>query len=163
MNRTTGWPLGHLYGIFIISLFAVASCQLQARNASEGEVPFTEKNWQLVSLTVQPAVDWDLDGKPETDIAAKLDLCERDNGLLFRSNRRVLRFYGAARCEEETAQRETGNWTYDALQKKLTVNEENTGPKVYEVAISETSRLVLLHRFNNGSREHEMTAIYTIK
>lgn len=148
---------------FVISLFAIASCQLQARNAREEEVPFTEKNWQLVSLTVQPAMDWDLDGVPETDIAAKLDLCERDNGLLFRSNRRVLRFYGAARCDDEAAQKETGNWMYDAMQKRLTVNEENTGPKIYEVAVSEANRLVLLHRFNDGILEHEMTAVYTIR
>ncbi|WP_300600209.1 hypothetical protein [Niabella sp.] len=156
MNRTTGWA-------FVIGLLTFVSCKLQARNAPEEEAPFTEKNWQLVSLTVHPAMDWDLDGEPETDIAGKLDLCERDDGLLFRSNRRVLRFYGAARCDDEAAQKETGNWAYEAAQKRLTVNEENAGPKVYEVAVSEAKKLVLLHRFSNGSRQHEMTAVYTIK
>jgi|GEM_PF-1069837 len=164
MNRTTWRASACIHCFFLIGLFAAVSCQLQARNVPEDEeAPFTEKNWQLVALTVQPAVDWDLDGEPETDIAAKLDLCERDDGLLFRSNRRVLRFYGAARCDDEAAQKETGNWTYDAVQKRLTVSEENTGPKVYEVVVSEAKRLVLRHRFGNGSRQHEMTAGYAIK
>lgn len=124
---------------------------------------FTDRPWKVKTLSALPAIDWDLDGKVETDILSKLEDCQRDDLLILARNGAVLRDAGKRLCEDEDpGKRETGSWTYDAATKRLTVKEDDR-PQVYRVVENTTGKLVLVYQWKTPKGKfHEITAVYVL-
>ncbi|WP_316813788.1 lipocalin family protein [Pedobacter heparinus] len=153
-------PLFFYLLIMAVTMLTLA-CSPSGANDSKQSGSFTNKSWKLYSLSVAPAIDWDLDGKKETDILATMEGCEKDDLLLLRNDSTIVRNAGKLKCDEDDEQeKHTGSWTYDKASKKLTLNEDNDA-QVLTVVESSGSRLVVTYNWKatNGT-SHQMTAIY---
>ncbi|MBB5439491.1 hypothetical protein HDC92_003184 [Pedobacter sp. AK017] len=137
------------------------SCTPSDANGIKQSASFTGKSWKLHSLSVAPAIDWDVDGKKETDILAKMEDCEKDDLLLLRNDNTIVRNAGKLKCDQDDEQeKETGSWSYDKASKKLTIKEDNDA-QVLNVVESSGNRFVVTYTWKatNGT-SHLMTAVY---
>jgi hypothetical protein len=158
--KTNVDPLFFYLLIMVVAMLPLA-CTPSGANDGKQSSSFTNKSWKLYSLSVAPAIDWDLDGKKETDILAKMEDCEKDNLLLLRNDNTILRNAGKLKCDEDDEQeKKTGSWSYDKASKKLTLKEDNDAQEL-TVAESSGKRLVVTYTWKatNGI-SHQMTAVY---
>jgi len=139
------------------------SLQPLNRTATLQQANFTNKPWRLKTFSVSPAIDWDLDGKVETDILSKLEDCERDDLLIFRKDGIVFKDTGKKLCEDEDAgKREDGTWTYDAAGKRLILKQYDKS-QVCKIVESSANRLVLTYQWKTPKGKlHEITAVYIL-
>lgn len=156
MNRNTKIVAGCIVAALIGSAAGrPGSAESQAQGA------FTGKYWVLTSFTANPAIDWDMDGAPETDILAKLEPCERDDAMMFRKDNKVLSHQGNISCDEdEEKETEMGEWKYTPATKQLTVMTAGQPSRVYTVVEASAGRLVLSHQIKGRSL---LTATYKLK
>ena len=145
----------------LFSAFINMNCSGSKRN-KDNSTDFTGKNWKLVTLSVKPAVDWDLDGKLDTDILKFVDECERDDLKHFKADHSMIQYPGNIKCDEDDPQPVTGSWAYDANQQTLTLNEQDT-ITTYKLMNVTPDRLTLLYDFEKTNGEaHQMTAVYEV-
>lgn len=157
-----------LFLLTIVSFTFNMSCGSSGENRDEQPIKssasFLNKPWQLKELSVNPSIDWDLDGKNDTDIFKFIDECEMDDSFLLRNDNVVVRNFGKIKCDDEEAeQTETGTWTNDKTSNKIVLKEEG---KDQELTVVESSKnqLVLTYKWSATSgKEHTMTAVYNIK
>ncbi|WP_162796029.1 hypothetical protein [Pedobacter nanyangensis] len=125
------------------------------------QVNFADKPWRLKTFTAAPAIDWDMDGKVETDIFSKIEDCEKDDLLILRKGGTVIRDTGNKLCEDQDAgKQEAGTWAYDAAAKRLTLTE-NGRSQAYTVAEASAGKLVLVYKWKTTKgKSHEITAVY---
>jgi hypothetical protein len=150
-----------IYLLIMMAVLLPLACTPLAANDSKQPASFTNRSWKLQSLTVAPAVDWNLDGKKETDILATMENCEKDDLLLLRNDNTILRNAGKLKCDEDDEQeKKTGSWSYDKASKRLTITEDND-TQVLTVVESSSNRLVVTFTWKatNGT-PHKMTAVY---
>lgn len=153
----------------ILALLAAAGTFLYGTGRAPGghlqqAASFTDKPWQLKELTASPAVDWDMDGKPDRDIFALLEHCDRDDILLFRKDHRVIRGSGTEKCDDDEEESyEDGRWEYDEKRRMLILSEADKTEEL-QVAASGARSLTLLRKFTTtrGSA-HTLTAVYVLK
>ncbi|WP_343535473.1 hypothetical protein [Pedobacter sp.] len=133
------------------------------RTVSLQQANFTDKPWKLKALSASPAIDWDMDGKLETDIFPKTEDCERDDLMILRKGGIVIKDTGKKLCEDQEAgKQEAGTWTYDAVAKRLTLTE-NGRSQAYNLLEASASRLVLVYKWKTPKgKTHEIKAVYTL-
>ena len=126
---------------------------------------FTDKYWKLETITVSPAVDLDMDGKPDTDMRILLADCQKDDAEMYKSNNKVMKHEGSEKCDEEDPQEsEVGTWKYDVSTKKLTLNKTDYNkPEVLTVKEVSSGKLVLTGTFRSKNTEHLIHAVYKAK
>ena len=141
----------------------IGACHV-AGGEKETQTSFIDKKWQMQKFTVSPSVDWDLDGKQDTDIFALLEPCDQDDLLLLRSDGVVIRFAEKKRCDEEEAdQKEDGTWTLAGNNAKI-IFHSNGKKDEAKVLESSSKKLVLEHRFTSTDGiDHKLTAEYHLK
>jgi hypothetical protein len=98
-------------------LAALASCKkdndVTDPDGGPGQPAFVGKKWVTQSMTIQPAIDLNGDGKPDSDVTGLLDACDLDDAAVFKADGKLLTDHGAQRCEaSEVAEEHTANWTY---------------------------------------------------
>lgn len=133
--------------------------------ASSQHAPFTGKYWLLESSTVSPAIDLNMDGKPDTDIRVMQEDCEKDDAEMYKSDGKLMKNNGSRKCDdEEEAVEESGTWKYNAATKEITVHHYNT-EKPQTVILKEVSgnKMVLSYTFKSTKATHIITAIYKAK
>lgn len=139
-----------MFKLFLKLIIALAICiSLQASQYSS---PFGNKYWIIESSTIEPALDLDLDGKPDTDILKITPACEKDDARLFRADGIIITNRGKVSCEEdEETEEETGEWTYEASSKKLTMhNFESRKPVITTLTEISANRIVTVSKNANG-------------
>ena len=143
---------------------ALMACVYQPSAATAQSLPFTDKYWKLEALTVSPAIDWDLDGKPDSNILPLLDECERDDRMLLRKDGRMMGDQGEDACDEEEERvYERGKWHYSAAEKTLSLDEYGK-KQVCQVVESSANKLVLQYPFKaTNGKSHTMRAVYVFK
>lgn len=149
------------YALILLAMLLSLACIPSGTNDSKQSGSFTNKSWKLHSLTVSPAIDWDLDGKKETDILAIMEACERDDLILMRNDNTIVRNAGKLKCDEDDEQeKQTGSWSYNKVSKKLVLKEESDA-QVLSVVESTGNKLVLTYSWKatNGTL-HQMKAVY---
>lgn len=142
------------------ALPAIAAMSISATGpyglpATHQDSPLGNRYWQLVSATITPAIDLDLDGKPDTDLGILLLPCDRDDADQYRSDGVIITDRGTTLCEddEQAEREETGTWTYDAATKTLTMDRydsDNIVTAKLESASATQLVLVAKHRSNQG-------------
>lgn len=152
------------YLSIVLSGLLSLSCKPPGRNGGTQSASFVNKKWEMKALTVVPAIDWDLDGKKDTDIFALMEGCEKDDVLILKDDKIVVRNAGKMRCDDEEAQEnQTGIWSYDGASKKLVLKEDQVAQELTIVENS-ANKLVITYKWNatNGTL-HKMTVVYSVK
>lgn len=126
---------------------------------------FTDKYWKLETITVSPAVDLDMDGKPDTDMRILLEDCQMDDAEMYKSNNKVMKHEGSQKCDDEDPQEsEVGTWKYDSSTKKLTLNKNDYNkPEVLTIKEVSSGKLVVTGTFKSKNAEHLIHAVYKAK
>lgn len=126
---------------------------------------FADKFWKVETITVSPAIDLDMDGKPDTDMKVMMEDCDKDDAEMFKSNNKIMKDGGEEKCDEEEEDIfESGTWKYDAAAKKITIKHHNTEkPSTATVKEVSATRLVLTSTFTSNKGNHNIIAVYKVK
>ncbi|RPD42408.1 hypothetical protein EG028_04310 [Chitinophaga barathri] len=126
------------------------------------QAPFIDKYWVYESSTVVPAVDLDMDGKPDNSISVLLEECQEDDARMFKGSGKIVEDYGKNKCgDDEVSSEETGDWTYNAATRQLSTKDYNTDePEILTLREISASRMVLVRVFRSNKGEHTITAVY---
>jgi len=128
-----------------ILLMTLAGCK---KNEIESEpadgLPFVGKRMVLSSFIMDPAVDFDGDGKVDPDLMVFLPDCEKDNVMIFEKGGRLSGDNGAKRCDDDSpGQGNTGSWTYDEQTKMLRIVDGDDNTDISELKVIEASSKTL--------------------
>ena len=105
LKKPDPWILIYYWGMKIVQLFAAAgiiagtACLISFTTAHQSP-SFTGKFWKPVTMTVSPAIDLDLDGKPDTDLLANLEECDQDDAEMYKSNGKTIKHGGTGRFDD---------------------------------------------------------------
>lgn len=126
------------------------------------QTAFADKYWVLESSVVEPAIDLNMDGKADTDIRVMLEKCDLDDAEMFKSDGKLLKDFGASKCdEEETNGKEVGNWKFDPATKQITSKHDDTEkPQVVTVKEVSGNKMVVTYKFTSSKGDHTITGIY---
>jgi hypothetical protein len=120
--------------------------------------PFGDHFWVLTSATIHPALDVDMDGKPDTDLIILRESCEHDDASKYRSDGVIVTDHGPAKCDEEEREEETGTWSYDSSTKAVTMDHyDSDKPMIATVVSSSSTQLVLISSHESASGTHTIT------
>ncbi|ADQ18012.1 lipocalin family protein [Leadbetterella byssophila] len=152
-----------MFKLFLKLTIALAICT--SLQASQYSSPFGNKYWIIESSTIQPALDLDLDGKPDTDILKITPACEKDDALLFRADGTILTHRGKVKCEDdEETEEETGEWTYDASSKKFTLHYfDSRKPVVATLTEISANRIVAVETHKSAKGQHTIKTVLKVK
>jgi hypothetical protein len=97
-----------------------------------GTPSFVGKNWVVQSILLDPAIDLDGDGKPDSDMVPFLDDCNRDDSVVFQADGKMMEDHGAVLCDDDNnvKLKHTHNWTYDATSRKISLADPTTPSEV---------------------------------
>lgn len=134
-------------------------------NAAPEHSPFGNKFWIITSTTIDPALDLDLDGKPDTDVLKMVPACERDDADQFREDGTIVTNRGKLSCDEdEENEEETGTWSYDAKAKKMTTHKHDSRRPVEMILVEQSpSKLVFTSAHKSARGNHTIRAVFTVK
>ncbi|MFC3196028.1 hypothetical protein ACFOET_00245 [Parapedobacter deserti] len=120
------------------------------------ESPFGSHYWVVASSTIQPALDVDMDGKPDTDLLILIPPCERDDADRYLDDGTILTSRGSASCEaDEEEEEETGTWSYDPTTKTLLFEKYDGGkPVEARLASASASQIVLITNHQSSKGTH---------
>lgn len=133
--------------------------------AMDQKAPFADKYWLLESSTVVPAIDLNMDGKPDNDIRVMLEDCNKDDAEMFKTGGKLMKHNGAKKCDEdEETVEESGDWTYNAATKEITSHHYDTD-KPQTVILKEVSagKMIVSYTFKSSKGNHTITATYKAK
>lgn len=81
-------------------------------------------NWKLTAMIYSPAYDYNLDGTPETDAFAVMQICEKDNIISFLDGGAWKNDEGPTKCNPSDPQTLNGLWSLATDQTTLTADGE---------------------------------------
>ncbi|TNE64686.1 MAG: DUF5004 domain-containing protein [Bacteroidetes bacterium] len=103
-------------------IFATTSCKKDDEETVDRAKLLTNGQWQLTSLTVDPALDFF--GTPVTNIYAQMPTCVKDDLAIFNTNGTVNFDEGASKCELNDPQTTTGTWVLNTTQTILSITTD---------------------------------------
>ncbi|MFZ4261705.1 hypothetical protein ACFRAE_06665 [Sphingobacterium sp. HJSM2_6] len=120
---------------------------------------FGNNYWIVESSTIHPALDLDMDGKPDTDVLILQEPCDRDDADLFRADGVILTDWGNIRCdEEEEGITETGTWKFNPQKQILTIKKDHSRKLMEAKLIQKTSNQLTFTAHHKSSKsEHVIT------
>lgn len=144
---------------------ALAITAFNVPSIHEQQAPFADKYWILESSTVVPAVDLDMDGKPDSDIRVMLEDCDKDDAEMFKTGGKLMKHNGKDKCDEEEEDVvESGTWKYNAATKQLTSHHHDTEkPQTLTVKEVSGNKMVLVYEFTSNKGKHVITGVYKVK
>jgi hypothetical protein len=84
------------------------------------------KNLRMTALTMDPAMDFNGDGKVDTDLLEYMPQCALDNTIKFEANGKITGSEGGDVCpadgDESPTDIKEGTWSYDDKTKILRLN-----------------------------------------
>lgn len=133
--------------------------------ATNQKAPFADKYWILESSTVVPAIDLNMDGKPDNDIRVMLEDCNKDDAEMYKTGGKLMRHNGTKKCDdEEELVEESGTWVYNADTKQITSHHYDTEkPQTVNVKEVSANRMVLTYVFKSAKGNHTITAVLKVK
>lgn len=151
----------------IFSIAAVTgTLMITAFNAPKQQPAFSDKYWMLESSSIVPAVDMNLDGKPDNDLASIMEECDKDDAEMFKSDGKVITHHGTKKCDEDEAVViESGVWKYDPATKQITSHHIGVEkPQVVTIKELTASKMVVTYEFSEtNGKKHTITGTYKVK
>lgn len=122
---------------------------------------FGNRRWAVASSTIQPALDVDMDGKPDTDLTILLPRCEKDDTERYREDGIIETNRGRIKCDEDEEQEEeTGTWSYDEASKTLTLDRYDSRKPVKGKVISvSASEVVFTVAHQSSAGKHTIRTV----
>src|SRR5690606_49768 len=104
------------YSLFVALVSLVTS-------ASAQDNPFGNRFWTIASVTINPPLDVDLDGKPDTDLLILVPTCEKDDAERYQDDGLIIIDRGTKLCEGEDEKiEEFGTWSFNDKTKELIID-----------------------------------------
>ncbi len=116
------------------------------------------KNLRMVALTTDPAMDFDGDGKVDSNLLAFMPECALDNTIKFENGGKISGSEGAKVCpadgEESPTDIHEGTWSYDAKTAilRLTTGGEAVDWKVISVTGTTLKASLAMDGVDNDSK-----------
>lgn len=151
--------------LLLASIVMITVMAFTYNKVSTPNEAFTDKYWKLETITVSPAVDLDMDGKPDTDMRILLEDCQKDDAEMYKSNNKLMKDEGSEKCDDEDPQQsEVGTWKYDASTKTLTINKNDSEkPQLLTIKEVSSGKLVVTGTFKSKNATHLIHAVYKVK
>jgi hypothetical protein len=156
----------HLFRALSVLTIVLVTASFLKPVSNNQQAPFTGKYWILESSTVVPAIDLNMDGKPDNDIRVMMEDCELDDGEMYKADGKLMKDQGRKKCDEDDEQvMESGTWTYDAAAKKITVHHYDTDkPQTHTLKELSGNKMVLTYIFKTSKgSSHTITAVLKAK
>lgn len=124
------------------------------------ESPFGDHYWEVVSLSISPAVDVDMDGNADTDLRFLIPPCEKDDTHRYQNDGTIITNRGKIKCEDDEEKiEEVGTWTYDKNTKKLIIDKyETEATKEAIVEAASGSKIVYITHIESPHGGHTVRA-----
>ena len=128
---------------YLLLLAVAASVSLSSCGNDDDEVTpktktelLTASGWKATSLTVSPAIDFNMDGTPDSDLMQFVDACSKDDITTFKTDKTYTEDEGATKCDPADPQVfATGNWTFNGDETAVTLTETGaTQSDTYTIA-----------------------------
>jgi hypothetical protein len=131
-------------------------------SGANNKSPFGSKRWYVYANTIHPALDFNMDGKKDTDLIQLMEPCERDDSAFYAPDGTVTTFRGRLRCdEEEEDEEETGTWRYDPKTKILTLHSYDSRKAIVATVVRSTaSEIELLSEHRSSAGIHTIRTIF---
>jgi hypothetical protein len=121
-----------LYGLTLSFLILTASCKKDPDPNPVGPA-FVDKTYRITSFTLDPALDLNNDGKPDTDLTLLFDECRKDDTVTLETGGKITTGFGATTCTgDDPADRNGGTWTYDEARKVLKTVDKDDPTEITE-------------------------------
>lgn len=102
MKRVSLLPIASaLLGLVLFATSCKKETDVQPGNGNP-DPAFVGVRWQMASFVLDPPIDLDGDGKPDSDLMAYLRPCDLDNTLVFERSGKVSGDNGKLRCDDDT-------------------------------------------------------------
>src|SRR5690606_26433945 len=123
--------------------------------------PFGDYYWNVSAVTIHPALDVDLDGKPDTDLRILVPDCEKDDSERYFANGTIVSNRGLVRCdEEEETEEEVGTWSYDESMRTIIMeNYDTNNPVEAQIESASDSEIVLVSQHQSSIGTHTIRMI----
>src|SRR5919202_231454 len=124
MNALTTFRTLALAALLLTGAVACKKDQEGSSPTPDNSPAFVGKKWKMVSFTLDNPIDFDGDGKLDSDLTAFLDECHKDDSVVFEADGKVMGDNGQQRCEaDEQAVEQTNTWSFDAAKQVLSLND----------------------------------------
>ncbi|MBD2699546.1 hypothetical protein IC229_02785 [Spirosoma sp. BT702] len=124
-----------VYGITIVIILITSSCKKENDPLPTSQ-SFVGKTYQIVSFTLNPALDLDNDGIADTDLTLLFSDCRKDDTVTFETGGKILTGFGTSKCTgDDTSDRNGGTWTYDQSRNVLKTLDKDDPTVITEWAI----------------------------
>jgi hypothetical protein len=100
----------------------------QACKKDENNTPKTKTelittgSWKMTAFTINPAIDFDLDGDTESNLFDILDGCAKDDFTTFKTNGTAEGNEGASKCDNADPQTYSLDWSFASNETKLNLD-----------------------------------------
>jgi hypothetical protein len=143
---------------FVLSIIVTGCKKDKEEVLPDGSTSFTDKTWKVDAMTINPAIDWDLDGTPDTDILGLMEECDQDDLITLRKDGKTITNYGKTKCDpSEPNEEPTGSWTFDADSKKMTLTYDGGDVEEWTVTQNDGSTLKMKGVLPNVTPEYTIT------
>lgn len=137
-------PWSALLGLLLVT----ASCKhdqepVQPGNNGDFVASFVGVRWQMAEFKLDPALDIDGDGKPDSDLMRFLRPCDLDNTIVFERSGRMSGDNGKVTCDDDhndPAANKPGSWTYDNVTKLLRIVDGDDGSVSEWIVVDATAK-----------------------
>lgn len=108
-------------------LTGAVACKKDHEEASptpDNSPAFVGKKWKMVSFTLDNPIDFDGDGKLDSDLTTFLDDCHKDDLVVFEADGKVMGDNGQQRCDDdEQTVEQTNTWSFDSASQTLSLKD----------------------------------------
>ncbi|GGH21087.1 hypothetical protein FAZ19_15220 [Sphingobacterium alkalisoli] len=127
--------------------------------------PFGNHYWAVSSATIEPALDLDMDGKPDSDLRALVPDCEGDDADRYLEDGTIVTDRGSKSCDiDEERQEETGTWSYDPSTRVLVMEKYDGSRPVHSHLESVSStQIIFISRHSSAKGIHTVRTILKVK
>lgn len=141
------------YSTLVLALFiAFTSCKKESDTAvtitATPAEYLTAGSWKTTAITINPGIDLG-DGVLFTDLFSQMDLCEKDDLVIFNTNGTITADEGAIKCDPEMPQTSPdGTWKLSTDNKTLTIDsvDPNSGePAVLATIVTLNSTTIVVN------------------
>ncbi|MDB5240891.1 MAG: hypothetical protein JWP57_1516 [Spirosoma sp.] len=116
---------------------------LTASKSTSREPMFAGTRWQIVSYTLAQPIDYDGDGKPDSDLTQFLRPCDLDNSISFEPTGSMAFSSGKLHCNDTSLySKKSGHWLFSEATKTFRIIEGGT-QRISEWKVLEASNSVL--------------------
>jgi hypothetical protein len=158
MKKNMKFTRSLLLGVMALTLMMTGCKKDKEEIIPEGTASFVDKTWKLDAMTIDPAIDWDEDGVPDTDILGLMDECDIDDLITLRKDGKTITNFGKAKCDPtEPNEATTGSWAFDPVSKKMTLNHDEGDDEEWMVVQNDGNTLKMKGILPNVTPEYTIT------